>query len=334
MVHSPAEVLNALCVLDRTEPDIDWDPFVEAAGNQLRDGIPSLGSAQQPTPSESQSLLGILAVAQQHSLQARAALVEEGIALEYVWLASEQGDDGALGDWLYEEIRQFAPESWNSRSHSGYAPSGKNLDDSLLADPLHQPVVPLAQTIERRSDFHVIATIGANVEGEALAAALVAELWRSDHFTAALEGDLLRSLWPHIERAGASGALDTGDLVGAVCVRPALVTELDLRVGEISERRGRGRHTTVASALYRYPDGGYVADTPGLQYLALWGLDPAELPGGFVEIATASEGCRFADCRHRVEPDCAVRAAVEEGTIRRRRLESYLRILDEAEKGR
>ena len=122
--------------------------------------------------------------------------------------------------------------------------------------------------------------------------------------------------------------------VGKSSLLNAIVPELELRVGEISERRGRGRHTTVASALYRYPDGGYVADTPGLQYLALWGLDPAELAGGFVEIAAAGEGCRFADCRHRVEPDCAVGAAVESGTIRRRRLESYLRLLDEAEKGR
>ncbi|MCZ0936245.1 MAG: ribosome small subunit-dependent GTPase A [Gemmatimonadetes bacterium] len=122
--------------------------------------------------------------------------------------------------------------------------------------------------------------------------------------------------------------------VGKSSLLNALVPKLDLRVGEISERRGRGRHTTVASALYRYPGGGYVADTPGLQYLALWGLDPAELPGGFVEIAAAGEGCRFADCRHRVEPDCAVRAAVEDGEIRPRRLESYLRLLDEAEKGR
>ncbi len=122
--------------------------------------------------------------------------------------------------------------------------------------------------------------------------------------------------------------------VGKSSLLNALVPELDLRVGEISGRRGRGRHTTVASALYRYPAGGYVADTPGLQYLALWGLDPAELPGGFAEIAATGEGCRFADCRHRAEPECAVRAAVDDGTIRRRRLESYLRLLGEAEQGR
>ena len=120
--------------------------------------------------------------------------------------------------------------------------------------------------------------------------------------------------------------------VGKSSLLNALVPGLDLRVGEISERRGRGRHTTVASALYPYPSGGYVADTPGLQYLALWDLDPAELQVGFAEIATAGEGCRFADCRHRVEPDCAVVAAVERGAISRRRLESYLRLLDEAER--
>ncbi|WP_420449486.1 ribosome small subunit-dependent GTPase A [Candidatus Palauibacter sp.] len=134
--------------------------------------------------------------------------------------------------------------------------------------------------------------------------------------------------------AGRISVLSGQSGVGKSSLLNALVPELDLRVGEISERRGRGRHTTVASALYRYPAGGYVADTPGLQYLALWGLDPAELPEGFVEIAVAGEGCRFADCRHRVEPDCAVVAAVEGGTIERRRLESYLRLLDEAEKAR
>ena len=104
IAQSPGEALNALAALHRTEPDIDWGPFVEAAEDRLRDGIPSGGSDQQPTPSESRSLLEIMLIAQQHSLQARAALVEEGIALEYAWLADEQGDDGALGDWLYERV--------------------------------------------------------------------------------------------------------------------------------------------------------------------------------------------------------------------------------------
>lgn len=122
--------------------------------------------------------------------------------------------------------------------------------------------------------------------------------------------------------------------VGKSSLLNALVPGLDLRVGEISERRGRGRHTTVASALYRYPGGGYVADTPGLQYLALWGMDPAELGLGFEEISVASEACRFSDCRHRSEPNCAVLNAVAAGEILPRRHESYLRLLDEAEGNR
>ena len=122
--------------------------------------------------------------------------------------------------------------------------------------------------------------------------------------------------------------------VGKSSLLNALVPGLGLRVGEISERRGRGRHTTVASALYRYPAGGYVADTPGLQYLALWGVEPAEIQSGFVEIVAAGESCRFANCRHRAEPDCAVVAAVESGALERRRVASYLRLLDEAERAR
>ena len=171
---------------------------------------------------------------------------------------------------------------------------------------------------------------GAAAAGGGLAryAALGVEtLWTSAESAEGLERLAARLAGRVTVLSGQSG-------VGKSSLLNALVPELDLRVGEVSERRGRGRHTTVASALYRYPPGGYVADTPGLQYLALWGLDPARLQDGFVEIAAAGQSCRFADCRHRVEPDCAVRAAVGRDSISRRRHESYLRLLDEAEKTR
>jgi len=119
--------------------------------------------------------------------------------------------------------------------------------------------------------------------------------------------------------------------VGKSSLLNALIPGLDLRVGEVGSRKGRGRHTTVASALYPYPAGGYVADTPGLQYLSLWDVDPVTLDRGFVEFASFASGCRFADCRHRSEPGCEVRAAVDRGEIRARRYESYLGLLDEAE---
>lgn len=114
----------------------------------------------------------------------------------------------------------------------------------------------------------------------------------------------------------------------------ALIPGLDLRIGEVGERKGRGRHTTVAAALYPLPGGGYVADTPGLQYLALWEADPAELSGAFPELRARAASCRFADCRHRSEPQCAVREGVESGELERRRYESYMALLEEAEGGR
>lgn len=122
--------------------------------------------------------------------------------------------------------------------------------------------------------------------------------------------------------------------VGKSSLLNALLPGLDLRVGEVGPRKSRGRHTTVASALYPFPAGGYVADTPGLQYLALWEVEPARLEVGFREIADAGEGCRFSDCRHRTEPGCAVREAVDDGDIEARRHESYLGLLAEAEEGR
>lgn len=119
--------------------------------------------------------------------------------------------------------------------------------------------------------------------------------------------------------------------VGKSSLLNALMPGLDLRVGDVGAGRGRGRHTTVAAALYPFPGGGYVADTPGLQYLSLWEVDPAEVDDGFVEIRSLADGCRFSDCRHRSEPRCEVRAAVDAGDVRLRRYESYLALLEEAE---
>ena len=99
----------------------------------------------------------------------------------------------------------------------------------------------------------------------------------------------------------------------------------------MSRKRGRGRHTTVGSTFYRLPDGGYVADTPGLQLLVLWDLSPDELAGAFPEFVPAIGGCRFNDCRHVSEPDCAVRHLVESGEASLERYHSYRALLTEAE---
>ncbi len=118
--------------------------------------------------------------------------------------------------------------------------------------------------------------------------------------------------------------------VGKSSLLNLLLPEHELKVREVSRKRGRGRHTTVGSTFYRLPNGGYVADTPGLQLLVLWDLSPDELAGAFPEFSTAIGGCRFNDCRHVIEPDCAVRSLIEAGAASEARYGSYRALLDEA----
>jgi ribosome biogenesis GTPase len=108
---------------------------------------------------------------------------------------------------------------------------------------------------------------------------------------------------------------------------------LDLRVGTISESVNKGRHTTVGGYLHPLPgaDGGYVADTPGLREVGMWALSPGALDTCFPEVRPFIERCRFGDCTHRVEPGCAVRAAVESGEVSRARYESYVKLREELE---
>lgn len=103
-----------------------------------------------------------------------------------------------------------------------------------------------------------------------------------------------------------------------------------LKVGELSESTGKGRHTTSVAELMPLPYGGFVVDTPGLKEFGVWEISAAELERAFPEIARHVEGCRYADCSHQVEPECAVRTAVEAGAIDEGRYSSYLKILEEA----
>jgi len=103
---------------------------------------------------------------------------------------------------------------------------------------------------------------------------------------------------------------------------------LGLRVGAVSARLRKGRHTTVTAELIRLEGGGYVADTPGLRELGLWRLDPAELDLLFPEFEDLVGTCRYGNsCTHSHEPGCAIRAAVAEGDVFPFRYDSYLRML-------
>jgi len=124
--------------------------------------------------------------------------------------------------------------------------------------------------------------------------------------------------------AGASG-------VGKSSLLNALHPGLDLRVGDVGDRSGRGRHTTTRARLIPLDDDTYIADTPGIQHFVPAELEAATLGHAFREFRPWLDTCKFADCRHREEPGCAVRDAVEAGDIVRRRYESYLAMLEAVE---
>ena len=105
---------------------------------------------------------------------------------------------------------------------------------------------------------------------------------------------------------------------------------LCLRAAEVSERTGKGRHTTTVAQLIALDEGGYVADTPGLRGIEPYDLDPEMLDHYFPEMRTYRGGCRFSPCTHLHEPGCAVRAAVAAGAIAESRYESYTKLYEEA----
>ena len=95
------------------------------------------------------------------------------------------------------------------------------------------------------------------------------------------------------------------------------------------ESDSRGRHTTTHRELFRLPGGSLVIDNPGVREIQLW-EGAASLPDVFEDVAELARGCRFADCRHETEPDCAVRRAIEDGTLDSGRLENLRRLEGEA----
>ena len=114
--------------------------------------------------------------------------------------------------------------------------------------------------------------------------------------------------------------------VGKSSLINLLLGESSQRIGDLSDKNREGRHTTVNSVMLDLPGGGAVIDSPGVRDYAPALQSERDVNLGFVEIADAASGCRFADCKHMVEPGCAVRNAVEAGAISERRYESYRRL--------
>jgi ribosome biogenesis GTPase len=116
--------------------------------------------------------------------------------------------------------------------------------------------------------------------------------------------------------------------VGKSTLINALAPHLAREIGDLTDLH-RGKHTTTTAQLLRWPFGGHVVDTPGMRQFELPPVAREELEAYFIEFVERVAHCRFADCSHVHEADCAIRAAVDAGDISPRRYGSYCKMYEE-----
>jgi ribosome biogenesis GTPase len=114
--------------------------------------------------------------------------------------------------------------------------------------------------------------------------------------------------------------------VGKSSLTNTLLPDKNLRINSVSETTRHGRHTTTAATLYHLLGGGYLIDSPGVAIFGLAGLSEAQLAWGYREFQPFIAKCRFNDCRHVNDKDCAVRLAVSNGEISTSRYQRFLKL--------
>jgi ribosome biogenesis GTPase / thiamine phosphate phosphatase len=122
--------------------------------------------------------------------------------------------------------------------------------------------------------------------------------------------------------------------MGKSTIVNALVPGALAATGEVSEALDSGKHTTTSAHLYHLDALSHIVDSPGMQTFGLHHLSSAELAEGFRELRPLLGNCRFSDCRHLVEPGCAILAAVDKGNVAQHRWEAYRKLREEFDNAR
>jgi len=118
--------------------------------------------------------------------------------------------------------------------------------------------------------------------------------------------------------------------------KSSLINELlglDLPTGEMILKTSKGSHTTTTAHLIPLPEGGFCIDTPGIKSFGIWDMQKEEITDHFFEIKAVAKGCKYPNCIHTQEPECAVHEAVARGEIHRLRFESYLSLIQDLQEG-
>ena len=122
--------------------------------------------------------------------------------------------------------------------------------------------------------------------------------------------------------------------VGKSTLINAILPDSDIKTANISSANNKGMHTTTMSEMYELENGGYIIDTPGVKGFGIIDMEKDEIGHYFKDIFAVSKKCKFANCQHVREPDCAVIKAVENQEISQSRYQSYLNILEDCDSGK
>ncbi len=117
--------------------------------------------------------------------------------------------------------------------------------------------------------------------------------------------------------------------VGKSSLIKYLLPDQEMRIGEVSEATGEGKHTTTGSTLYHLPSGGELIDSPGVRDFGLWNILADDVSHGFKELQPYIGRCRFSNCAHQSEPDCAIHMALSDNKISQQRFNHYQKMVAE-----
>ena len=260
--------------------------------------------------------------------QTRRRLGDVAVGDRIRWTPSEDGEQGRVEEVLPRSTTLVRP-AYGGKTRVVAA----NLDRIFVViSPSPEPDWLLVDQYLAVCEFrHIEAEIVCNKidlaeNGTLTELADYARIGYPVHSVSARNGigvaELKQALHGHCSMlAGQSG-------VGKSSLTNALLPDKNLRVGEISERSGLGRHTTTAATLYPLPEGGDLIDSPGVAVFGLAEIKGQDLAWGYREFQPRISQCRFNDCRHTGDKDCAVREAVEKGAIAPARYQRYLKLLE------
>ena len=253
----------------------------------------------------------------------------------------KEGISPLVGDWVEFSLqgKNGMVERIASRKNSFVRPAVSNLDALVIlaseANPITDPfLIDRVSAIAGQQNVPVLLCVNKTdlKDGRELTA-----IYRAAGYavfpTSAETGEGVQELRRAI--AGKTVAFTGNSGVGKSSILNCLDAGLAIQTGEVSDKLGRGRHTTRHVELYTLPDGTCIMDTPGFSSFDTEQMElilKEDLQYAFPDFAPYLGTCRYHDCAHIKEPDCAVLRALREGKLQPSRHESYVRLYEEAKK--